>query len=210
MAAKRPHDDLRRKKHTREPNKRFIIFCEGENTEPHYFKALGRTYNQTIHPIPAGMALPCAEAAIAERKRKRTDSFEKDDQVWAVFDHDDDPHFDQALALCRRHGIGVGWSNPCFEVWLILHIKEFSQCCDSKTAQRYLEKHHPAYDAGREKIPDCALLVQSVEDAEKRAARLLEAHEDEGAPHGRPSTAVHKLTRAIREAARKAKPNPTE
>jgi hypothetical protein len=201
MAAKRPHDDLRRKNHTRETKKRFFVFCEGENTEPHYFKALRRTCDQmliTVRTIPAGTALPCAEAAIAERKRKRTEWFEKDDQVWAVFDHDDDPHFDQAVALCHRHGIGVGWSNPCFEVWLILHQEDFNRDGDARAVQKHLERIHPAYDASRDKIPDSAALIKTIEDAEKRAESLLKNREAEGLPHGRPSTTVHRLTKAIR------------
>ena len=49
--------------------------------------------------------------------RRSKDSFEENDQVWAVFDRDEHPRFDEAIALCDGHGVLVGRSNPCFELW---------------------------------------------------------------------------------------------
>lgn len=64
----------------------------------------------------------------------------------------------------------------------------------------------PEYDNHSRKIPDCDDLVTRVESAEERGKVLIERRQEEGVPHGNPSTTVGMLTRAIRianEAARR-------
>lgn len=147
MARDPSSDSLRRKKHTREPKKLFMIFCEGANTERRYFDALRRSCGQALIEVrtngPSGDAFPCAEAAVKKAKKKKSNSWQDGDEVWAVFDRDQAERFNEAIALCEKHGIGIGRSNPCFEVWLILHLEEFDRACDPKAAQKYLEKIHP-------------------------------------------------------------------
>ena len=53
--------------------------------------------------------------------------FEEQDQVWVVFDRDEHERFDEAVSLCEANGIGVARSNPCFEVWLILHMVDYDR-----------------------------------------------------------------------------------
>ena len=119
---------LKRRRPCLEPRRRFVLFCEGKNTEPAYFAALKNACSSTLIAVEVvpGVGVPytIAEKALAHvtapgHGRGRRNSFEKRDQVWAVFDRDDHPRFDEAIALCERHGIRVGRSNPCFELWLI-------------------------------------------------------------------------------------------
>jgi hypothetical protein len=53
-----------------------------------------------------------AEEAAAKLKeiKKSKDSFEKGDQVWAVFDRDEHPNHESAIELCKRSGVGVARS----------------------------------------------------------------------------------------------------
>lgn len=206
---------LNRRPHRREPRKRFTIFCEGLNTEPLYFRELARVYENAmlvIEPI-GGVGEPraIAEAAIQRlkenqrRRKKSSDSFEEHDEVWVVFDRDEHPYFEAAIRMCEVAGIPVGRSNPCFEVWLILHLSEYDRPDHRHDCQAYLRRLHPAYDPNRRKTADCAGLVSEVERAEQRAARQLAARANEGLPYNAPSTTVGKLTAAIREASQKAK-----
>ena len=145
------------------------------------------------------------ERVLEERKTKRSrDSFEKRDQVWAVFDRDSHPHFERALDLCAQHKVQVARSNPCFEVWLILHEREFDRPDGRHAVQRHLKALRPEYDPDKHKSCDCDHLVKSVEDAEARAARQLDLRHREGVPFGPPSTTVGHLTAAIRSAAQAA------
>ncbi len=148
-----------------------------------------------------------AEKAKAEAEsRKQKDSFEKGDRIWAVFDRDAHPRFEEAVALCKQHGVGVARSDPCFELWLILHERDYDKPCTRQEAQRELKRLRPEYDRDGAKTPDCADMARRVEEAEKRAEAQLRSRKEEGAPHDNPSTTVFRLTRAIRRADENARP----
>ena len=132
--------------------------------------------------------------------------FEEYDQVWAVFDRDEHPRFKDALMRCRQQGVHVAWSNPCFELWLILHEQEYNKPSRSRAVQAALKLLRPEYDMHGAKTPNCDELVRRVEDAERRADTLLQRLETEDRPYGNPSTAVGLLTRAIRNADQEARP----
>jgi hypothetical protein len=206
--------DLARRNAKRQPKRRIIIYCEGENTEPAYFSAFAGQYEKDamikVEPIPAGLPMSVAESAVARAKReglakssrkKPKNSFEEHDQVWAAFDRDQHPHFDEAVALCIAEGIRICRSNPCFEVWLILHETDYDRPDDTKAAEKHLGSIRPEYDPDRKKVCNFGEIIAHVERAEKRATKQLAKREEEGAPFGRPSTTAGELTAAIREAA---------
>ena len=201
---------MRRHKTQREPKRRFTLFCEGQNTEPAYFSALKRAWAGTLiivesKPgvgVPKTIATQAVEYArsegLAKSSRRKKSSFERKDEVWAVFDRDNHPNFDEAVRDCLDNGVGVARSNPCFELWLILHESDYDKPDSSNNIQRALEGLRPEYDRRRGKIPDCDEMVTRVESAEGRGNVLVERREQEGKPYGNPSTTVGKLTRAIR------------
>lgn len=215
--ARRRAPALKRRRHRREPRRRFIIYCEGEKTEPAYFDALKRACAEALIEVetiaPAGVPYTLARAAVgrarelglSRRSRKPLDSFEERDEVWAVFDRDEHPRYQEAVALCSGVGIGVGRSDPCFELWLILHEQDFDKPDGRHAVQAHLRRLRPEYDPEKRKMPNCADLFARVDEAEWRAGRQLERRENEGNPYGRPSTTVAHLTRAIRDAAQKAR-----
>ncbi len=124
---------IRRRKPEREPKARFFLFCEGQNTEPAYFRAVrDELYGDVLLEIEGGAGEPrtVADKARARIKqngldrKRRKDSFQEKDRVWAVFDRDDHHQYDEAVGVCRANEIGVARSNPCFELWLVLHERE--------------------------------------------------------------------------------------
>jgi RloB-like protein len=125
--------------------------------------------------------------------------------VWAVFDRDEHPRYADAVRLCEEVGVNMGRSNPCFEVWLILHVADFDKPDDHRTVQRHLRELRSEYEPSQGKAPNCAELVARVEEAEARAETQLRRREAEGEPYGPPSTTVGHLTRAIRAAAQRAR-----
>ncbi len=138
--------DLKRRAATREPKRLFILFCEGENTEPAYFNAIRKRFDSVKIEIvaPAGVPMTIANEAVnklkqiglSRRKRKELNSFEESDQVWAVFDCDHHPNYREAVLLCEKAGVNVARSNPCFELWLILHIEEYDKPDGHHAVQR--------------------------------------------------------------------------
>jgi hypothetical protein len=215
--ARRRTPDLKRRRPRREPKRRFILFCEGMKTEPAYFVAIERACSSALIEVEtkpaAGVPYTLAESAVARarslglsrRSRKALNYFEKGDEVWAVFDRDEHPRFKEAVTQCEQAGVRVGRSDPCFEIWLILHIEDFDRPDDRHAVQAHLAKLRPEYDQRGAKTPDCADLVAQVDKAEQRAETQLNRRENEGDPYGRPSTTVGRLIRAIREADQQAR-----
>ena len=201
---------IRRQKSRRESKRHFFLFCEGKNTEPAYFTALKRTLAGALITVETkpGVGVPMTIATeavnfaksqgLTKTSRRKKNSFEENDEVWAVFDRDKHPNFDDAVSLCQANSVGVARSNPCFELWLILHEKDYDRPDHRNAVQRELKNLRPEYDNHRGKIPDCDDLVTRVELAEERGEAMVKRREVERNPHGNPSTTVGMLTRAIR------------
>jgi len=197
---------LRRRPPSRLPKAAFVILTEGQNTEVMYFKALRKAFGNPIIELRGigGDPKTLADQALkwTNALRRSKDSYEKNDQVWVVFDRDIHKNYAASVIKCEQKGIGVARSNPCFELWLVLHLQDFDQPGDHHYLQSYFAKLCPDYDPSRGKKPDCAALMQHIADAEQRAERQLNRREAEGAPFGAPSTTVFKLIRALREHAK--------
>ena len=159
--------------------------------------------------VPHTIAEKAVERArtlgLGPRVRRKKDSFEDGDEVWAVFDRDEHPRFGEAVELCKKHGVRVGRSDPCFELWLILHEQDYDKPDDRYKVQALLRRLRPEYDPDGAKTPDCDDLVKRVEVAERRGDVLLKRREAEHNPFGNPSTTVGELTATIRRANKAAR-----
>ena len=107
-----------------EPNKiekpTILIVCEGENTEPSYFRQF-RLSSATIKAVGEGYnTISLVQRAVALAQEK------KYDQVWCVFDKDDFSanDFNNAIVLAENNNFGVAYSNQAFEYWIILHLDD--------------------------------------------------------------------------------------
>ena len=196
----------------REPKVRFFLFCEGRNTEPAYFRAVREElYGDVLIEIEGGVGEPrtVADRACARKRQNRKGSFQKNDRFWAVFDRDDHQKFDEAVGFCQANEIGVARSDPCFELWLILHEKDYDSPDGSEAVQKELATLRPEYDRRGRKIPDCGEMVKRLPDAEERSRQQLNRRHGENNPFGRPSTTVGELTKEIREAHERDRRNKT-
>lgn len=188
--------------------KKFVLFCEGANTEPDYFACIKAHYGRKLAGIqcePAsGSGMKLAEKAVEFKKGKKRNSRGKSwnliDEVWAVFDDDDNPDSIDAINHCQRNNVGVAFSNPCFELWLILHDSEYEKSDDKKSVQNHFAKFCPDYDPSCSKSADFSSFVPKIEHAEGRATKQRQLREEDGDKWKRPSTSVGDLTIAIRKA----------
>ena len=119
--------NLSRRQGVREIKQSFLIVCEGEKTEPDYFKAFRMTA-ATIKAVGQAMnTITLVNKAIsireADQKRKRVY-----DQCWVVFDKDNFPakDFNQAIQLAEKNGFHVAYSNQAFEYWFLLHYNLYT------------------------------------------------------------------------------------
>nr|WP_285744392.1 RloB family protein [Lentzea sp. NBRC 105346] len=153
-----------------------LVVCGGQRTEPDYFAGL-RISRQARLKVRVKADSP--ENLVKYAKSV----FSKDeyDAAWCVVDVD---HFDidAATRLAAQSGIELAVSNPCFEVWLLLHhVDHKAFVKDGKAACALLGKHVPGYD----KKLDFAVFEAGVEAAVERAKALDEP--------GNPSTGVWRL-----------------
>ncbi|MEA3451719.1 MAG: RloB family protein, partial [Bacteroidota bacterium] len=84
---------LKRKAPTKPKKAKFLIICEGENTEPSYFN-LFKLSNADIEPIGEGyntLSLVNRAIGIVEEKERQGRKY---NQIWCVFDKDDFSNFD--------------------------------------------------------------------------------------------------------------------
>lgn len=116
---------------------RYLIACEGKETEPNYFKELNQKIPRDIAIIAKGdgyNTLSLVEWAEAEKDRHECNG-EQIDEVWIVMDLDSFPNhkFDNAIKSAEAKGYKVAWSNECFELWILLHFREVhsSMCRDA-------------------------------------------------------------------------------
>jgi hypothetical protein len=113
---------LHRKEGTRELRK-ILIVCEGEKTEPNYFKAFPDDPYVIDVKGDGRNTVSLVEEAIQlknEAERKRVPYQE----VWCVFDRDSFPlkNYNEAIALADREKIRCAYSNEAFEIWYLLHF----------------------------------------------------------------------------------------
>ena len=110
-----------------------LIVCEGEKTEPQYFDGFRKAYRNPRVDIEicSEHGVPLTLVKIAKRRkqeRREVADRERDeniayDSVWCVFDVDDHPQINEAKQMAKTNEIDLAISNPCFELWLILHFR---------------------------------------------------------------------------------------
>lgn len=109
------------------------------------------------------------------------------DEYWCVVDVDE---FDivEAVVAAEAAGISLAVSNPCFEVWLILHFADCTAGVSSpKAATEKLRRHLPDYSKG---ALDFAVLAERVDKAVGRAKAL---------GTGNPSSDMWRLVEVVRK-----------
>lgn len=198
---------LRRKVATRQPRRTFLIFCEGIRTEPEYLNALKRqpwlrdTASVDIRIVPSRSgSLPRTLVSMAIGARaKATEESGEIDEFWCVFDVEwprNHPGLGEAIAEAERNGIQVAVSNPCFELWLILHFRDQTAWLHNEDAGRLRR----ALDGSDDKGLDPQKYMPYVDDAVHRAAKLDEQHERNRTrfPDNNPSSGMRHLVAAIR------------
>ncbi len=188
----------------RDPKPVILVVTEGKVTEPEYlrgFQSACRNPRVTIrvapeHGVPktlVELAKQYKEVAKAEACRERDDNLAYD-AVWCVFDIDNHPRVGEAKVMARDNGIRLAISNPCFELWLLLHFRDNPGMKDRSRVKAMLAKYVSEYD----KHVEYAAYSAGYEHAVKRAERMDQAA-DRARDSGRnPTTSVYQLTELIR------------
>lgn len=195
---------LGKKTGSRRPNRRFLIYCEGRITERIYIDGVKQELRNAgvqvevgpKHGEPVGLVRAAAKHALRFTARDP----ERFDEVWCVFDVEaPEAHggLDEAVALAEQHSIQCAITNPCFELYLLLHfgdqknhlttgaaceLLELKKCCGYTTAGKRFD-----FDAVRPGRPA----------AEARARALHARHADSPLKDRNPWTGFHALLESL-------------
>lgn len=133
-----------------------IVACEGAETERLYFTAIRAHLHASRKDIvivehQGTDPLTIVKSAVDAVERERV--WAKGDTGWAVFDGDEHrekleqrTNWERAMALAERHSIRVVVSNPCFELWYLLHFQDQNSSIHRVAANHALKTHLPTYD----------------------------------------------------------------
>ncbi|MDM8566034.1 AAA family ATPase [Candidatus Halobeggiatoa sp. HSG11] len=118
--------------------KRFMIVMEGEKQEPSYFKRVREYYTRRHHEKNIDLKLDEREQKShsspkqliqqAEKFLDKLGGYSEGDELWIVFDADSwqEQHFDELESWQSQENFHhLCYSNPCFELWLILHLTDY-------------------------------------------------------------------------------------
>lgn len=190
---------LKRKSETRQERKTIIVFCEGEKSEPNYINALKKlpdiamntSINIELDPAQ-GVPLTLVRNAISRNSDPEVD------ECWCIFDVEwpqHHPNLKEAIQLARANDIKLAISNPCFELWLILHHQDYNRFVNTPNAER----ESRALDGRSGKSINASQYMPLRDKAVRRARLLDHKHQRDGSnfPENNPSSSMHEFLAAI-------------
>ncbi len=111
-----------------------IIATEGSVTEVSYFTQLNDAAILSSNKFQIKVIPPENNRSSPNHVLRSLTNFKKeyqikaDDELWMVIDRDrwNVKMISEIITQCKQKGIGLCISNPCFEIWLILHYQELT------------------------------------------------------------------------------------
>lgn len=180
----------------------FLIVCEGEKTEPNYFKSFP-VDTKVIKLDIKGEGKNTKSLVKKAIELKDTAESDENDRFWCVFDRDrnpknpnDVPNFNEAITLAIKNGIDVAYSNDAFELWYLLHFHFYNTGISRQDYQNMLTKL-----LGHEYQKNSQTIYEELKDKQqnaiKHAKRLLQEYDRPNPETNNPSTTVHLLVEEL-------------
>lgn len=162
----------KRKTNIRKEETTFLIVCEGQKTERIYFNRY-RERNSGLLIFTPNSSVTDPENLVSfalSQINKYDIDFDNGDQVWCVFDADQNTqeNIEKAKRLADNK-VKLCFSNPCFELWYLLHYCYYDQRITTADLQTKLETHIRDYDKVKDYFNE---LLSKRDTAIKQANRL--------------------------------------
>ena len=128
----RERNEIFRESNSRQKEKIIVLAFEGNIAEEEYFEELKiiDDFNEDLiylhllkRPRNDTNSAPNHVFNKLKREAKEEYNFDKKDELWMIIDTDRWKNIPSIISLCKAQGnMFVAVSNPCFEVWLLLHV----------------------------------------------------------------------------------------
>jgi hypothetical protein len=157
----------------------YMIVTDTEKTEKLYFEGLKGSLPKEVREnllIKIHSKKEIGSMISFAREENGRDPRYRD--IWLIIDHDEFKDFDIFIVDALSEKLNVGWSNPCFEVWLSGYLDSVISVHDSKLCcQRFEEifvkkTNKKEYDKGDESIYRTLIEFGNEETALKRAREI--------------------------------------
>ena len=186
--------------------KRFLIICEGEKTEPHYFESFPQPRDGFIIVEGVGANTDSlVELAITIRAEMERERRQKFTDVWCVFDRDSFPaqNFNRALELAELNRIEAAYTNEAFELWYLLHFAYHDTAVSRHDYRAKLSDSNRLNFKYAKNNPDMYdILLDRQPDAMRNARQLFSTYGRRLNPEkSNPITRAHRLVRELNKAA---------
>lgn len=162
---------------TMKPN--FFVFCEGES-EVAYISHLRSQYRVPLQIIPKKSDSNISVRYIENCKREYIAT--KNDKIFLMYDLDVDGIL---VHLQRIPDAVLLVSNPCIELWYLLHFEECHAELTQNTCIKKLKRHLEHYTKGTLVFNEKQQLSDKTSDATARA-KAMETYNN-------PSTTIYKI-----------------
>ena len=133
----RERSDFFRVSNSKPKEKIIVLAYEGNNTEAIYFETLkesARFNDDLIYLVslrrPKNDTNSAPKHVFNKLKKEAKDeyNFDSADELWMIIDRDRWNNIPEISNLCKSQGnFYLALSNPCFEFWILLHIKDLSE-----------------------------------------------------------------------------------
>ena len=177
----------------------YVVATEGEKTEAQYLEAFHNSRVRVV-TLPTDTDGKSAPTHVSERLDVFRSGYdlEPGDELWLMFDVDHH-RAEQLSAVCLeavQKGINLAVSNPCFELWLCLHVAGVTEiptnAKECKVFEKRLREILGSYNKARIEPERFAPHIRAAIDR----AKALDVVPDERWP-GFPGTHVYRLVERL-------------
>lgn len=200
----RKANSFERRAASRSQYDKVLLVCEGEKTEPNYFKELIQHYKLNTANIEIDGSCGSSPVSVFNRSLELWESEKRKgdpyDRVYCIFDKDTHDSYEEALEnISREEFKGIFYaatSVPSFEYWLLLHFKfttkPYAPAGELSVADAVINELRevmPNYSKGAKRI--FSDLFPQIEFAKENATRALKQASEHFTDN--PTTYIHEL-----------------
>lgn len=195
----------RRNINSRKSKKVILVAFEGKNkTENNYFSNYRlRDKDYIIKLVPGNETDPINLVNKTIIKVKELGlNLEENDRAYCIFDTDLDERKNmqiiKARKLAKKYHIIMITSNPCIELWFLLHFEYTTAWLSNNDVINKLKKYYPKYEKNINIFPEIKDKVfEAIKNAKKLESFQLDNDKIIGMVDANPSTEMYKIVEEL-------------